>query len=174
MLVVKVLMRAMSMPSVPWVDLAAYTGYAYVQGCVLLALGYLAGAQARSAPPALPVQLRAGCGCAPAPGWRPCMRMGRELSIASAAAPAGSKGFYGVWLYSSVCNATFMVRTMKRIIFQESKQYGERGGAPLGLRLRRALAGRCGRRPAEPPRDSALRPDARPLACACRAAQATT
>jgi hypothetical protein len=38
---------------------------------------------------------------------------------------AGSKGFYAVWLYSSICNATFLVRTMKRIIFQEAKQYGE-------------------------------------------------
>lgn len=37
----------------------------------------------------------------------------------------GSKGFYAVWLYSSICNATFLVRTMKRIIFQEAKQYGE-------------------------------------------------
>lgn len=43
MLVVKLLMRAMSVPGIPWVDLAAYTGYAYVQGCIVVGLGYLAG-----------------------------------------------------------------------------------------------------------------------------------
>lgn len=75
-----VLLRAMSLPaSVPWAELAAYTGYAYVPAAGTLAAGILAGPW----------------------GWR-----------------VG-------WLYGSLCSAVFLVRTMKRVLFQEARSYGE-------------------------------------------------
>uniref|UniRef100_A0A7S1X8F4 Uncharacterized protein n=1 Tax=Tetraselmis chuii TaxID=63592 RepID=A0A7S1X8F4_9CHLO len=36
----------------------------------------------------------------------------------------GSTSYYIMWAYSSVCMAVFLVRTMKRIIFHEVRQYG--------------------------------------------------
>lgn len=38
------LLRAMALPaSVPWLDLFAYTGYAYVPACAIIVAGVLAG-----------------------------------------------------------------------------------------------------------------------------------
>jgi hypothetical protein len=37
----------------------------------------------------------------------------------------GSTSYYIMWAYSSVCMAVFLVRTMKRIIFHEVRQYGK-------------------------------------------------
>lgn len=37
---------------------------------------------------------------------------------------AGKWAYYAVWLYGSLCMAIFMVRTMKRVIFQEARGYG--------------------------------------------------
>ena len=32
--------------------------------------------------------------------------------------------YYAAWLYCSLCMAIFLVRTLKRIIFQEARNYG--------------------------------------------------
>jgi len=39
----------------------------------------------------------------------------------------GRTAYYAVWGYGSLCMGIFMVRTMKRVIFQEARQYGECG-----------------------------------------------
>lgn len=39
--------------------------------------------------------------------------------------PAGRAAYYALWGYGGVCMGIFMVRTMKRVIFQEARQYGE-------------------------------------------------
>lgn len=82
LLVARVILRAMSLPSsVPWVELAAYTGYTFVPVVASVVAGQLGGRWA----------------------------------------------YYGAWLYGSLCMAVFMVRTMKRVIFQEARGYGESG-----------------------------------------------
>jgi hypothetical protein len=47
---------------------------------------------------------------------------------------AGKWGYYALWAYGSLAMAIFMVRTMKRVIFQEAKHYGESGVLLDGLR----------------------------------------
>ena len=37
---------------------------------------------------------------------------------------AGKWMYYAAWLYCSLCMAIFLVRTLKRIIFQEARNYG--------------------------------------------------
>ncbi len=34
-------------------------------------------------------------------------------------------GYHVVWAYGSLCMAIFLVRTMKRVIFQEARHYSE-------------------------------------------------
>mmetsp|Transcript_21071 Transcript_21071/g.54030 ORF Transcript_21071/g.54030 Transcript_21071/m.54030 type:complete len:105 (-) Transcript_21071:193-507(-) len=41
-----------------------------------------------------------------------------------AGAIGGSSAYYVLWAYCSICTAVFLVRTMKRIIFHEVRQYG--------------------------------------------------
>lgn len=38
---------------------------------------------------------------------------------------AGKWGYWAGWMYGSLCMAVFLVRTMKRIIFQEARNYSE-------------------------------------------------
>jgi hypothetical protein len=38
---------------------------------------------------------------------------------------AGKWGYYALGAYGSLCMAIFMVKTMKRVIFQETRTYGE-------------------------------------------------
>lgn len=79
LLLAKALLRAMALPaSVPWLELAAYTGYTFVPVCAAIVAGQLAGAWA----------------------------------------------YYAAWLYGSTAMAVFLVRTMKRVIFQEARGYG--------------------------------------------------
>ncbi|KAG2493523.1 hypothetical protein HYH03_008337 [Edaphochlamys debaryana] len=79
LLVAKAILRAMALPaSVPWVELAAYTGYSFIPICASVAAGQLGGRWA----------------------------------------------YWGFWAYGSVCSAIFLVRTMKRVIFQETRGYG--------------------------------------------------
>jgi hypothetical protein len=40
---------------------------------------------------------------------------------------AGKWGYYALGAYGSLCMAIFMVKTMKRVIFQETRTYGEWG-----------------------------------------------
>ena len=43
-------------------------------------------------------------------------------------------GYHIVWAYGSLCMAIFLVRTMKRVIFQEARHYSEfHWGTPLLL-----------------------------------------
>ena len=37
---------------------------------------------------------------------------------------SGKWAYYTAWLYCSLCMAIFLVRTLKRIIFQEARNYG--------------------------------------------------
>ncbi|EFJ49310.1 hypothetical protein VOLCADRAFT_104419 [Volvox carteri f. nagariensis] len=79
LLLAKAVLRAMALPaSVPWVELAAYTGYSFVPVCLSIAVGQLGGRWA----------------------------------------------YWGAWAYGSLCMAIFLVRTMKRVIFQETRGYG--------------------------------------------------
>lgn len=95
LLVAKAVLRSMALPaSVPWVELAAYTGYSFVPVCLSILAGQLGG------------------------HW----------------------AYWGAWAYGSMCMAVFLVRTMKRVIFQETRGYGTyragRGG--VGRKLRQA------------------------------------
>jgi hypothetical protein len=40
----------------------------------------------------------------------------------------GPWAYYAAWLYGSACMAAFMVRTMKRVLFQEARAMGGQGG----------------------------------------------
>ena len=42
---------------------------------------------------------------------------------------AGKWGYYAAWLYLSTCMAVFLVRTLKRAVFQEVRNYGGCTGA---------------------------------------------
>lgn len=87
LLVAKAVLRAMALPaSVPWVELAAYTGYTFVPVCVAILAGQAAGRWA----------------------------------------------YLAAWGYGSLCSAIFLVRTMKRVIFQETRGYGELRGLRAG------------------------------------------
>ena len=60
----------------------------------------------------------------------------------------GSSAYHAVWAYGSLCMAVFLVRTMKRVIFQESHTYSEcscvwREWAALALSAVPAFRGRC-------------------------------
>ncbi len=37
----------------------------------------------------------------------------------------GGWSYYAAWIYGSLCMATFIVRTMKRVLFREARQYSE-------------------------------------------------
>ncbi|GIL76058.1 hypothetical protein Vretimale_5693 [Volvox reticuliferus] len=79
LLLAKLVLRAMALPaSVPWVELAAYTGYSFVPVCLSIVAGQLGGRWA----------------------------------------------YWAAWTYGSLCMAIFLVRTMKRVIFQETRGYG--------------------------------------------------
>lgn len=58
--------------SVPWLELLAFTGYAFVPVCATILMGQA----------------------------------------------AGLTGYYVAWGYGSLCMAVFLVRTMKRVVFQ--------------------------------------------------------
>ena len=45
----------------------------------------------------------------------------------------GGWSFYAAWIYGSLCMATFIVRTMKRVLFREARQYSECYTATLSL-----------------------------------------
>lgn len=60
--------------------------------------------------------------------------------------PAGRWGYWTVWGYGSLCMGIFLVRTMKRIIFQEARHYSacafgctSRAGCHVCLSCRRTL-----------------------------------
>ncbi len=38
---------------------------------------------------------------------------------------AGKWAWWAAWLYGSICSAVFLVRTIKRVLFQEARSYGE-------------------------------------------------
>ncbi len=38
----------------------------------------------------------------------------------------GGWSYYAAWIYGSLCMATFIVRTMKRVLFREARQYSKR------------------------------------------------
>ena len=38
---------------------------------------------------------------------------------------AGGWSFYVAWIYGSLCMATFIVRTMKRVLFRDARQYSK-------------------------------------------------
>lgn len=46
-------------------------------------------------------------------------------SLTVTAGNAGSWSFYAAWVYGSLCMATFIVRTMKRVLFREARQYSK-------------------------------------------------
>ncbi|KIZ00837.1 Protein transport protein yif1 [Monoraphidium neglectum] len=91
-------LRAMSVPGVPWSELLAYTGYPFVSVCISVAAQQLGGRAA----------------------------------------------YYAAWGYGSLCMGVFMVRTMKRVIFQETRQYGGGGICFNGNYAERAWAGAAG------------------------------
>lgn len=104
LLVAKIVLKAMNLPSsVTWVELFAYTGYAFVPVCLAII-----GGQA-----------------------------------------FGRLGYYSLWLYGSLAMAIFLVRTMKRVIFQEARNYSEclmltlhiDGGRLTGAWLRAGFSG---------------------------------
>ena len=37
----------------------------------------------------------------------------------------GGWSYYAAWIYGSLCMATFIVRTMKRVLFREARQYSK-------------------------------------------------
>lgn len=47
----------------------------------------------------------------------------------------GGWSFYAAWVYGSLCMATFIVRTMKRVLFREARQYSKCYTATLILLL---------------------------------------
>lgn len=104
------------------------------------------------------------CCCAPGVA-------GATLSRPSPAAslPKGRPAYYAVWGYGCVCMGVFMVRTMKRVIFQEARQYSERprsGDSPAQpARPPSAARGAARFRPASlpPARPVPTRPPARTL-----------
>jgi hypothetical protein len=110
LLVTKAVLRAMALPAgLPWVELAAYTGYSFVPVCVSILAGQLGGRWAYTA----------------------------------------------AWLYGSLCSAGFLLRTLKRVIWQEMRGArrgvdGGRGGGGSGgprgaarLRERQGVLARC-------------------------------
>lgn len=42
-------------------------------------------------------------------------------------------GYHIVWAYGSLCMAIFLVRTLKRVIFQEARAYSEYHSVPKYL-----------------------------------------
>ena len=73
-------LRVMSLPSSPpWLEIFAYTGYAYAPACLVLVSGTFGGKWA----------------------------------------------YYLTWAYFSFCMAVFLVRTLKRAVFQEAGNYGK-------------------------------------------------
>ena len=45
-------------------------------------------------------------------------------AMALAGALGGRGAFWLAWGYGSLCSAIFLVRTLKRVVFQEAKGYG--------------------------------------------------
>ncbi|GAX77694.1 hypothetical protein CEUSTIGMA_g5137.t1 [Chlamydomonas eustigma] len=78
-LLLSIVLRAMNLPAtIPWVEVFAYTGYAYVPACAIILAGVVGGK------------------------WF----------------------YYGSWLYSSLSMAVFLIRTLKRTLFQEARNIG--------------------------------------------------
>eukprot|EP00877_Chromochloris_zofingiensis_P014098 jgi/Chrzof1/8942/Cz03g30040.t1 len=46
----------------------------------------------------------------------------------------GKWAYYAVWGYGSLCMGIFLVKSMKRVIFQEARQYGEQEGGSRAIR----------------------------------------
>lgn len=79
-LLLKVILYMLGIPAaVPFLELAAYAGYAFVPACASLLLQLVPG--------------------------------------------GGGAAYHVVWAYGSLCTAVFLVRTMKRVIFQEARTY---------------------------------------------------
>ena len=53
------------------------------------------------------------------------MLLAATSQLMLACARAGLWAYRAAWVYGSLCMAVFMVRTMKRVIFYESRQYSE-------------------------------------------------
>jgi hypothetical protein len=78
-LLLSIVLRAMNLPAtIPWVEVFAYTGYAYAPACAIILGGVIGGK------------------------WL----------------------YYGTWLYTSLCMAVFLIRTLKRTLFQEARNFG--------------------------------------------------
>jgi hypothetical protein len=61
-------------------------------------------------------------------GWGRA-RARRRPCTHNARAVAGKWSYYVAGAYGSLAMAIFMVKTMKRVIFQETRSYGARGAA---------------------------------------------
>jgi hypothetical protein len=129
--VARLLLKGMSVSSVPWSELLAHTGYSFFPVCLAIIAGGLAGA----------------AGCTPTASCAPGARAAAPSSCGSAAHaaaagasaglcrtdPAGRIAYYVVWVYGSLSMGVFMVKCFKRVVQQERhygacSRPGQRGG----------------------------------------------
>lgn len=144
--VARLLLKGMSVSSVPWSELLAYTGYAFFPVCLAILAGSLLGARGGSrGGGGRGVLMQQGSGSAaqgrpPPPQPLPvCCGVSRPTGVRSLCvevpevphgprARAGRAGYYAVWAYGSVVVGVFMVKSFKRVVQQE-RHYGARSAA---------------------------------------------
>ena len=119
----------------PFLELAAYAGYPFAAACASLVAQLVTGRRLRlwaggladwqriavlSRDPSLPSKIPRRPELEPA--------LFRDPSVPASPLPAGGgTTYHAVWAYGSLCAAVFLVRTMKRVIFQEARTYSECG-----------------------------------------------
>ena len=115
LLVLKLVLWLLGVPSaVPFLEALCYTGYPLVLVCINTVVVFFVGMRLVLSSFVYLALLAVTC-------------KAHMLHLLC----AGGWSFYAAWIYGSLCMATFIVRTMKRVLFREARQYSKYPAAVL-------------------------------------------
>jgi hypothetical protein len=121
------LLYLMGIPSaVPFLEVVAYAGYPFVHVCLSSLVGAAFGEHAIHCRHVMTAPRLAACAVTMLKGSVICpiiCQLARQVHVAACA--AGRVAWHVLWVYGALCMAVFTVRTIKRVIFHEARQYRE-------------------------------------------------
>jgi hypothetical protein len=117
----------MGIPSaVPFLEVVAYAGYPFVHVCLSSLVGAAFGEHAMHCSHLMAGTRLAACTAMMLQGSVTCSVGCRlSLQLLDASCAAGRVAWHVLWVYGALCMAVFTVRTIKRVIFHEARQYRE-------------------------------------------------
>jgi hypothetical protein len=115
----------MGIPSaVPFLEVVAYAGYPFVHVCLTSLAGAAFGGCAVGGRHSMHRTFWQRV-CSDAARERNLKHTSDDLKLHVAVHAAGRVVWHVLWVYGALCMAVFTVRTIKRVIFHEARQYRE-------------------------------------------------